>query len=162
MMPNIIAFTDTQNKQLIIQTVKRGIEIFFDENDFTTQEQKKLNRINYSFTRQHISKIYEQLFETAKKLYPTLQLKEVTNLQTDYAEYYDKEFDNNGGAGIHVNSKENSIILNFDVPAYHLGSQRLFRFTRAKIETYLYDLRAAISQLSTSHVHYTKVKLIAY
>lgn len=73
--------------------------------------------------------------EMARQVWPDLVLKEVTSFGNDYAEYYDKEFDNEGLASIESDG------ISFWPPAPHLGSNRLYRFTKAKIQTYLFDLQ---------------------
>lgn len=87
-----------------------------------------LNDAEYTF-------YYESLSRLAKEIWTDLELKDVTGAGNDYSEYYDREFDNDGSASIGATG------ISFRLPAYHLGSNRLYRFTKTRVQTYLYDLR---------------------
>lgn len=91
--------------------------------------------VSFNFTKNQYFYFYSQLLEMAKEIWPGIVLKEVTSAGNDYEEYYDKELDNNGEASIDATG------VSFYPPAPHLGSNRLYRFTKSKIQTYLFDLK---------------------
>ena len=91
--------------------------------------------IFFKFTKREFFVFYKQLLEMAKDIWPDLTLKDVTSAGNDYEEYYDKELDNDGSASIDDDG------IYFRPPAPHLESNRLYRFTKAKIQTYLFDLQ---------------------
>lgn len=91
--------------------------------------------ISFDFTKHEYFVFYRQLLQIAQETWPDLVLKEVTSFGNDYTEYYDKEFDNDGSASIGAAG------IAFWPPAPHLESNRLYRFTKAKIQTYLYELK---------------------
>ena len=65
--------------------------------------------------------------------------KEVSSYGDDYWEYYDKELDNDGRLSI----KNGEMI--FELPAYHLGSIRCYKFNKAKAQSFIYDLEKEIN-----------------
>lgn len=78
---------------------------------------------------------YSELFELAADVWGYIEPKEATTFGNDYREYYDKELDNNGEAAIGEQG------IYFFPPAPHLKYKRLYRFTKRKMESYLYDLK---------------------
>lgn len=91
--------------------------------------------ISFEFTKHEYFVFYRQLLGMAQEIWPDLVLKEITGAGNDYGEYYDRELDNDGSASIGAEG------ISFWPPAPHLESNRLYRFTKSKIQTYLFDLK---------------------
>ena len=91
--------------------------------------------VTFEFNKDTYNFYYESLLKLAKEIWPDLELKDVTGAGNDYGEYYDRELDNDGSASIGETS------VSFCLLAYHLGSNRLYRFTKSKMQTYLFELR---------------------
>ena len=65
--------------------------------------------------------------------------KEATSDRNDYWQYYDRELDNNGYLSIKNGE------MTFELPAYHLGSIRCYKFNKAKVQSFIYDLENEIN-----------------
>lgn len=119
----------------ILCVVKKGKSLVFTNesvNPYTRKFSLKLNQDQFD-------EFYTQLLEMAESIWGDLKIKDATGFGNDYGEYYDRELDNDGGASIDKKG------IYFYPPAPHLKSNRIYRFTKSKIETYLYDLRKQTS-----------------
>lgn len=119
----------------ILCVEKKGKSLVFTNesaNPYTRKFSLKLNQDQFD-------EFYTQLLEMAESIWGDLKIKDVTGFGNDYGEYYDRELDNDGGASIDEKG------IYFYPPAPHLKSNRIYRFTKSKIETYLYDLRKQTS-----------------
>lgn len=120
---------------------KKGKSIIFENASMNPYE----TRVNFKLDQEQFDSFYRQLFSLATEVWGEIELKEVTGLGNDYGEYYDRELDNDGSASIGSES------ISFRPPAPHLESNRLYRFTKRKIETYLYDLRKHTRYKDSQH-----------
>lgn len=102
--------------------------------------------VKFKLNQEQFDSFYRQLFSLALEVWGFIEPKEVTSFGNDYSEYYDKELGNDGSASI------GSEGISFHPPAPHLESNRLYRFTKRKIETYLYDLRKYTSYKESQHI----------
>jgi len=118
-------------EQPILYGYKNGKSIIFENASINPYQRS----VSISLTKEQYVVFYQQLLEMARQVWPDLVLKEATSFGNDYTEYYDKEFDNDGSASIDDDG------IYFWPPAPHLESNRLYRFTKAKIQTYLFDLQ---------------------
>ena len=119
----------------ILCVAKKGKSLVFT-NESTNPYAEK---VYFKLSKDQFDTFYSNLFQMAKEVWGDIELKDVTGLGNDYDEYYDKELDNEGGAKIDSNG------IYFFPPAPHLESNRLYRFTKTKIQTYLYDLKKQTS-----------------
>lgn len=119
----------------IIHGYRKGKAIIFENASMNPYQ----GRVFIKMDQEMFDSYYKQLFVLANSIWKDLELREVTGFGNDYQEYYDKELDNDGSAAIDVNG------IYFYPPAPHLKSNRLYRFTKKKIETYLYDLKKRTS-----------------
>lgn len=115
---------------------KKGKAIIFENASMNPYKEN----VHFKFDQKQFDSFYRQLHKLALEVWSDLELKEATTARSDYGEYYDKELDNEGLAII----KDTGIT--FYPPAPHLESNRLYRFTKAKMQTYLYDLRKHTSE----------------
>lgn len=126
-----IRFESDIEDQAILCVYRKGKSIIF-ENASVNPYQR---RVDFKFTKEQYVCFYHQLHEMANNIWSDLKLQGVTGFGNDYGEYYDRELDNDGSASIGVD------VISFSPPAPHLESNRLYRFTKTKMQTYLYDLK---------------------
>lgn len=113
-----------------------------------------LSYVTIEFSKKDFQIFYNQLLEMAQEIWPDLQLREATSFGNDYEEYYDRELDNDGSAWV------GDCVLSFRPPAPHLESDRLYRFTKTKMQTYLFDLKnyaeegKSMKQFSVTYLNY--------
>ncbi|WP_028589439.1 hypothetical protein [Paenibacillus massiliensis] len=86
----------------------------------------------FKFDPQTFNDLYQHLECFSRKVWPNLIAKPATSHGTDYEEYYDKELDNNGYLRIEPNT------LMIERPSKE--SLRLYRFNKAKMQSFLFDL----------------------
>lgn len=97
-------------------------------------------RISGIISEEEAKNLYNFLLFKAKDKWKDFEIKDVTSAGNDYYEYYDRKFDNNGFASlIHLYRW-----LSFD--CVYTGSKDVktriaYKFNKAKMQTYLYDLR---------------------
>lgn len=130
-MTKEIYLKSDSDETLMLRCYKKGKSIIFENSS----EDPYQTRVVFELTKEQYSNFYHQLYEMAKDVWQNLELQDVTGLSNDYGEYYDRELDNNGDASIGENR------ISFWPPAPHLESNRLYRFTKTKIQTYLFDLK---------------------
>lgn len=126
-----IRFESDTAEQPIMHVYKKGKSIIL-ENASVNPYQR---RVYFKFTKEQYACFYRQLYEMAKEVWSDLKIQDVTGFGNDYGEYYDRELDNEGSASIGVDG------ISFSPPAPHLESNRLYRFTKTKMQTYLFDLK---------------------
>ena len=124
-------------KNYEVECYAKGKSIVVDLKDFDGE--KIPETITVDITEDFVSNFKALAFSVWKDLNP----KEATSDGNDYWQYYDKELDNDGG--LSINNGE----MRFILPAYHLGSIRCYKFTKAKVQSFIYDLEKEIpSKLS--------------
>ena len=126
-------------KNYEVEFYAKGKSIIVDLKDFDGEKIPKTNTID--ITEDFVSKFKALAFSIWKDLNP----KEATSDRNDYWQYYDKELDNDGGLSI-KNGK-----MRFILPAYHLGSIRCYKFSKAKAQSFIYDLEKEIHP-NTNHI----------
>ena len=119
---------DDMFKNYEVECYAKGKSIIVDLKDFDGEEIPET--ITVDITEDFVSSFKSLACSIWKDLNP----KEVTSYGKDYWEYYDRELDNNGYLTIKNGEME------FDLPAYHLGSIRCYKFNKAKAESFIYDL----------------------
>lgn len=119
-------FKATNNRELIIKhrrsTVILETELHDGEKpDFT-----------FEFTPNVFTELVKYITEVANTVWKNLTPKDATSEASDYYEYYDKEFDNNG----YLRIGHNKLIIE----GPHLTTGRLYQFNKAKMQSFIYDL----------------------
>ena len=124
-------------KNYEVECYAKGKSIVVDLKDFDGE--KIPETITVDITEDFVSSFKALAFSVWKDLNP----KEATSDRNDYWQYYDKELDTDGG--LSINNGE----MRFILPAYHLGSIRCYKFNKAKVQSFIYDLEKEIpSKLS--------------
>ncbi|APF25153.1 MULTISPECIES: hypothetical protein [Clostridium] len=94
----------------------------------------------YDFLLKFSSEVFKNLLEhieaISNKSWTNITPKECDSLGADYSEYYDRQFDNNGYMSISENT------LSVERPC--LESNKLYQFTKRKMESFIHDFRKAV------------------
>lgn len=126
-----IYIKDERTDEPLLRGYKKGKAIVLDN----ISAEPFIVRFFIEMDKETFDDYYSQLFDLATDVWGYIVPKEATTFGNDYKEYYDKELDNNGEAAI---GKQG---IYFFPPAPHLKYKRLYRFTKRKMESYLYDLK---------------------
>lgn len=147
-------FVDAHNEELIVRHRKSAI--FFLRNADLTKEDKfkspfskgdyvaseELHR-KYFFSKETFKELLGYLEIIAQEVWRDFEPKEADSIRADYDEYYDREFDNNGylkitGEYLSVEApnqlKENGSCI------------RLYKFSKRKFESFIYDFRKKVME----------------
>lgn len=100
---------------------------------FEIGNNKEEGKFDFSlkFNSDTFKELFEHLKEVSNKSWNDIKPKEADSLGTDYEEYYDRQFDNNGWLSIKKD------MLRISRPA--LESNKLYQFNKRKMESFLYD-----------------------
>lgn len=94
----------------------------------------------FEFKEQEFKELITYLETISVASWGAIAPKEATSMGADYFEYYDKKLDNNGYLRIQHHA------LSIERPSYE--SNRLYQFTKRKMESFLYDCHKKIKQVS--------------
>lgn len=122
------AFKSITGLELIINS-KRSSIVFEVSKEQDTNKQS----LSFNFSEDTYKEFVTYLETRALELWPNLVPKEARGPGADYYEYYDKELDNNGYLSI-INH-----LIDVDRPS--LDSLVLYRFNKAKMESFIFDLK---------------------
>ena len=115
-------------KNYEVEFYAKGKSIIVDLKDFDGEKIPETNTV-------YITEDFVSSFKAlACSVWKDLNPKEATSYGSDYWEYYDRELDNNGYLSIKNGEME------FELPAYHLGNIRCYKFNKAKVQSFIYDL----------------------
>ncbi|QST02844.1 hypothetical protein IMZ31_20045 (plasmid) [Pontibacillus sp. ALD_SL1] len=89
-------------------------------------------RFTFSFSEEAFDEVKRAIQEAAEESWSGLTRKDATDLGTDYYEYYDRKYDNNG----YLSLEENALEL--ERPTTE--SNKLYQFNKRRMESFLYDL----------------------
>lgn len=128
-------FTSGKN---IIDIYKNGSSVIVDLNKLSHQQGKIPDTARFEITLDFV----EYLFDLANDVWGSFKPKECSSAGSDYYEYYDKEYDNNGYLSISHDKK----YLDFELPASHLGYNRMYKFNKVKLQSLIYDLKNIVSK----------------
>lgn len=118
---------------LVIHTTKNNIILELPK-DIKCNDAKIFYFDNITF-----KELYEYLYNNAISKWSDFKLKEVTSTANDYEEIYDKEFDSNAELSIHGSC------IGVYGPSHE--SNRLYKFTKTKLQTFLYDYKKILNSL---------------
>ena len=118
----IRTFKDIQNKTLVINTRRHAIIL-----SRPIEENGKMH-----FPDETFEDLIIFLQDESQKCWDNFNPKEANSFSSDYYEYYDKQFDNNGYISIDEHS------LNIERPVE--GKERCYQFNKAKMQSFMFDL----------------------
>lgn len=125
---SIKEFIDENGANFIIEHNKTNIV-------FKTDSKNIKNKYNLTlcFNNDIFKEITEYLKNISKKVWKDFEAKEANSLSSDYYEYYDRKYDNNGYLSI---STENTLKIGRpceDCPY-------MYKFNKRRMESFIYDL----------------------
>lgn len=92
---------------------------------------------SYHFTDEEFKDFALYIEKIANEAWLNVVPKEAINLASDYDEYYDRKYDDNGSLSI---SEDGILII-----APYWSVDTLYQFNKLKIQSFIYDLRKKIS-----------------
>lgn len=125
-------YKETLSNGLCIVAKSRSVE-FFPE----TKKDPNQDDFHYAFTTETWEKFYNTMLKMAEQAWGHVPIKDATSEASDYAEYYDKEFDNNGSLAIRGDE--------LYISAPFTSTHRLYRFNKRKLGCFLFDLNKKIT-----------------
>lgn len=120
--------TRTFDNGLVVKHRKSAI-IF--ENAICKKEKEE--KFSYEFTDEGFKEFALYIEKIANESWSNIVPKEADSLGSDYAEYYDRKYDANGGLYI----QDNGILI----IAPYWSVDTLYQFNKPKIQSFIYDLR---------------------
>ncbi|NFN17852.1 hypothetical protein FDB52_05765 [Clostridium botulinum] len=121
-------FIDKSGTNLIIEHNKTNI-IFKTENKNIKNE---YNLILY-FSENVFKEITKYLENISREIWKDFTTKEANSVSSDYAEYYDRKYDNNGYLSI---IKYNG----FKIERPYKDCLYMYKFNKRRMESFIYDL----------------------
>ena len=118
-------FKSIEGIDLIVKSRKSAV--FFEV------EGQQIYGCSFEFSPKVFAELVEYLQAVATVAWENFVPKEADSLASDYFEYYDKEFDNNG----YIAYRNRWIHL--ERPS--LESPRFYKFNKRKMESFLFDLK---------------------
>lgn len=126
----------TLNSYILTVKIKRNqIQCFLKDD----KEYLQKYRFYLLFDKQSFKKLSDYLMELSLSLWQDFEPKEATSMSSDYAEYYDREFDNEGCLGIYKARKPDNIALLVEKPS--IESNLLYKFNKRRMESFLFDIK---------------------
>ncbi|WP_137743299.1 hypothetical protein [Robertmurraya siralis] len=102
-------------------------------------KKEKEERFSFEFTEDGFLEFARYIEEIANESWSGVIPKEAHSTGSDYDEYYDRKYDDNGSLYI----KENSILIK----APYWSIDTLYQFNKPKIQSFIYDLRKKLEYL---------------
>lgn len=119
------------NNGLVVKHRKSAI-IF--ENVDGKREQEE--RFSYQFTKEEFKEFASYIKEIANESWANVIPKKAHSMGSDYDEYYDQRYDDNGNLSI----LENGLLIF----ASYWSVDTLYQFNKPKIQSFIYDLEKLI------------------
>lgn len=108
----------------------RKSAIIFEDVD--GKEENTNEAFTYEFTSEELIEFVEYLQKVANESWADIILKEANSYGSDYYEYFDKKYDNNGYLVLIKNG--------IKITAPYTSTDTLYQFNKAKIQSFIYDL----------------------
>lgn len=121
-------FVCSNGIELLVKHRKSAVIFEMNQN----QINNKYN-VTYNFELKDFVELFTYIEMIANEIWTNFSPKEADSLGSDYFEYYDKEFDNNG----YLRIRENT--LSIDRPV--LDNHKLYQFNKKKMESFIFDFR---------------------
>ncbi len=99
-------------------------------------KKQKEDRFTYEFTNDEFKDFSSYIEMIANKAWSNVVPKEASSLASDYDEYYDRKYDDNGRLSI----TENGLLI----IAPYCSVDTLYQFNKPKIQSFIYDLRISL------------------
>lgn len=121
-------FIDNHGANLIIEKNKKNIILKTDDKNI-----ERDYYLNLYFNKDVFKKIIIHLETISKDMWDDFEPKVANSLSSDYEEYYDRKYDNNG----YLNIKDTSLKIErpYDECPY------MYKFNKRRMESFVYDLK---------------------
>lgn len=100
-------------------------------------KKEKEESFTYSFTDEEFNDFVSYIEKVANESWTKIVPKEANSCGSDYYEYYDRRYDDNGYLSI-----KGKVI---DITAPYFSVDTLYQFNKPKIQSFIYDLRKELS-----------------
>ncbi len=118
----------TFDNGLVVKHRKSAV-IFENEQGKKEREDKFI----YEFTKDRFKELADYIEKAANESWSNVVPTEANSPASDYDEYYDRKYDDNG----YLYIKENGILI--IAPSWSVDT--LYQFNKPKIQSFIYDLR---------------------
>lgn len=126
-------FMDKEGYGLIVK--QRKGKVIFCLDDISKVDVH--GKVNLQFEKTVYKELLEHLRAVAEITWDNFVPKDATSEASDYYEYYDREFDNNGYMGIRLNG------LQLERPCED-SKDKFYQFNKRKFQSFLYDLNLKV------------------
>jgi len=120
-------FIDSNNANLIIEHNKTNITFKTDNKNI-----EMVYYLNLHFSKDTFEQIIKYLESISKDIWKDFNPKEANSFSSDYEEYYDRKYDNNGYLKILENG--------FKIERPYVDCPYMYKFNKRRMESFLYDL----------------------
>ena len=100
-------------------------------------KKEKEERFFFDFSDEELEEFVSYIEEVANEAWSNIEPKEAKSWASDYDEYYDRKYDDNGYLSL-----SNNLIA---ITAPYWSVDTLYQFNKAKIQSFIYDIRKKIS-----------------
>lgn len=122
-------FESMSGSILKVVTNRSNLQFVLPDNEVIGDHPERV----YLFDKKTHQKFVNYLLNEGNSIWKDFTPKEVNSLGSDYYDYYDKKYDNNGYLSIDGNKAIN-------ITACWNAESRLYQFTKAKLQSFVYDL----------------------
>lgn len=115
---------------------KYGVNLVADKTNviFKTDVKNIKNEYYFYFTKSVFKEIVDYLENIENEIWKGFNLKVADSVSSDYVEYYDRKYDNNG----YLSILENYV---FSIERPYKDTSYMYKFNKRRMESFIYDLR---------------------
>lgn len=124
-------FIDNYGTNLIIEKSKKNIIFKTDDKNI-----ERDYYLNLYFNKVTFKEIINYLESTSMDMWEDFEPKIANSITSDYEEYYDRKYDNNG----YLHIKDTS----FKIERPYLDCPYMYKFNKRRMESFIYDLKNII------------------
>ena len=124
-------FEDVNEKSLKVVTNRSNIQFVMPDDEAPS------NSEIFEFSRNEFNRFKEYLEADANCICKNLNPRVADSFESDYDEYYDREYNNEGGLK-YIDREASTILLSLWPP--YGSTNRLYQFNKRRMESFLFDL----------------------
>ena len=115
---------------------KYGVNLVADKTNVILKTDVKniKNEYYFYFTKSVFKEIVDYLENIENEIWKGFNLKVADSVSSDYVEYYDRKYDNNG----YLSILENYV---FSIERPYKATSYMYKFNKRGMESFIYDLR---------------------
>ena len=122
-------FIDKKGSNLVIEHNKTNIIFKTDDKNIKNNYDLKL-----FFDKDILKQLVNYLEGVAERIWKDFNPKAADSISSDYTEYYDRKYDNNGYLTVF-----NDYVLSIERPYNHC--HYMYKFNKRRMESFIYDLK---------------------